>query len=207
MAEIVPAALQAVLEIFVAVDFVHSQGVGIGITQKAITPTARVATGCIQATEEIKLGIPRERLATEQVKSAQNAHLLAILHALGLTSRTIKKQGVKSKPQIRHVKLICESSKVVETVNHHIEHAPESYEDIAQVKGRSMVQKVIAGVNKLSRWGFKVSVVAAERNSQDKIAARARTLARQKGRKACRDRRRHLQLTRDTVDGAAQDEE
>ncbi|KAK4503076.1 hypothetical protein PRZ48_006503 [Zasmidium cellare] len=205
MAEIVPLPLQATLQISIAVDFVHSQGVGIGITQKATTPTARVDTGCIQATttEEINLGIPRERMATEGIKTALNARLLAILHALGLARRTIRKQGVRSKPQIRRVELVCDSEKVVEMVKHHVEHAPESYEG---VKGRKLVKKVVAGVERLSRWGLRVSLVVAGRNGRDKIAARARTLARQKGSKACRDRRRHLQQARNIGEGAAQDE-
>jgi hypothetical protein len=64
-----------------------------------------------------------------------------------------------------------------------------------------MIKRVVAGVRKLSHYGLKVSIAVF--GTEDETGKTARTMARQRGRKACRSRRQ-LRLALDDTSTEAQ---
>ncbi|KAF2788931.1 hypothetical protein K505DRAFT_201065, partial [Melanomma pulvis-pyrius CBS 109.77] len=76
--------------------YVHAQGVGTGLIQRAeCATTGIIKNGTIQI-EERKYGIKREDFAAEAVKTRKRALVLALLHALGLACGTIKRRCLKT---------------------------------------------------------------------------------------------------------------
>ncbi|KAI6083555.1 hypothetical protein F4821DRAFT_244573, partial [Hypoxylon rubiginosum] len=124
--------------------------------------------------------------------------MLTMLHALGLARTTIKR-GFPRGVQLQGVTVYSESARDVLRVNHHIEQGPDSLQDVKSANDRKMIGKVLAAVRKLSRPGLHVSIsVTGNGGDIDPAGKKARTLARQKGRKACRSRHR-LRLAQQNV--------
>lgn len=129
----------------------------------------------------------RENLVVENVKTAERAQMLGLVHALGLAHGTIK-QGFSKAMHPQKVTVFSTSIKTVQTINHHIKHDSNSLQDVVSTNDRSLIKRVIAGVHRLSRCGLEVVLTIS--NGKDKAAQKARTLARQRGRKAWKSRRR-----------------
>ena len=121
--------------------------------------------------------------------------MLAVVYALGLARGTIKR-GCSKAAQIRQVTVFSDLLKAVQTINYHIKHAPESLQNVASTNDSSMIKRVITRVRELSRLGLEVAVATS--SGKDKAEGKARTIARQNGRKACKSRR-WLQLAHDHV--------
>ena len=163
------------------------RGIGIGIVQRAeCAKTGRSRSNLIPD-QERKYGFTREQFEVENIKSVDRAQMLALLHSLGLAHGTIK----RAKPevvQLRMVKVYSNSSCVVESINHHIERAPDSLQDVVSDEDRSMVRRVLASIRRLSR--FCGEVIIAIPNTQSKEAAKAMLLGRRKHRKVRKSRHR-----------------
>lgn len=200
MVERRPKAIHLVLVLHTAVDYVHAQGVGIGLVQRAECATTGIIKNGIIQTEERKYSIKRENFAVENVKTPKRALMLALLHALGLACATIKRRCPKT-VQLQRVTILSSSPTIVQIVNHHVKNAPKSLEDVASTNDRSMIKRVVAKVRRLSHYGLEVSIAVFDR--EDEKGERARTMARQRGRKAFRSRRQ-LRLAQDDTATEAQ---
>nr|POF03892.1 hypothetical protein CFP56_21648 [Quercus suber] len=71
----------------------------------------------------------------------------------------------------------------------HIQDAPESLKHVTKTNDVLVIKRVIRAVKKLSRHGVRVSIATAD--EYDMIMKKARTMARQKGSKACEARYQH----------------
>lgn len=200
MVERRPKAIQLVLVLHIVVDYVYAQGVGISLVQQAECATTGIIKNDIIQTEERKYSIKRENFTGENVKTPNRALMLALLHALGLARSTVKRRCSKT-VQLQKVTILSGSPTVIQIVNHHIKHAPKSLEDVASTNDRSMIKRVVAGVRKLSNYGLEVSIAVF--GEEDETGKTARTMAKQRGRKACRSRRQ-LQLASDDTSTEAQ---
>ncbi|KAL9043251.1 MAG: hypothetical protein Q9214_003556 [Letrouitia sp. 1 TL-2023] len=180
-----PKTVQIVLKSNTAVDHLHQQGVGIGVVQHAECATTGVNQNHLVPAQDRKYGIPAERFMVDNVKTTTRAQMLALLHALGLARVTIKR-GSPRCVRFQSVVVFSESSKVVQLVNHHIEHGPDSLQDVTSTNDRKMIKSVLAAVQRLSRHGLHVSIRVSSRG--DRTGEKARKFARQKGRKACKSR-------------------
>jgi hypothetical protein len=178
MPESTPTLQRHALNLYTAVDFVRAQGVGIGIVQHA-TPS----TGIV----ERKVGITRDHFTRENVKTPRRAHMLAILHALGLARGTVKRHGI----QVQKVTVFCNEATACRQITWYISHGVKALEeDVASANDRAMIKRVVVAVRELTKRGIDISVALAEAENENKEAAKAKRLARQKGRKACQSRRR-----------------
>jgi hypothetical protein len=178
MPKSIPTSQRHALNLHTAVDFVRAQGVGIGIVQHA-TPS----TGIV----ERKLGITRDHFTRENVKTPRRAHMLTILHALGLARGTVKRHGI----QVQKVTVFCNEATVCRQITWYISHGVKALEeDVASANDRAMIKRVVVAVRELTKRGIEISVVLAEAENENKEAAKTKRLARQKGRKACQSRRR-----------------
>jgi predicted MarR family transcription regulator len=200
MVERRPKAIQLVLVLHTAVDYVYAQGVGISLVQRAECATTGIIKNDIIQTEERKYSIKRENFTVENIKTPNRALMLALLHALGLARGTIKRHCSKT-VQLQEVTIHSSSPAIIQIVNHHIKHAPKSLEDVASTNDRSMIKRVVAGVRKLSHYGLKVSIAVF--GTEDETGKTAWTMARQRGRKACRSRLQ-LRLASDDTSTEAQ---
>ncbi|OCK87225.1 uncharacterized protein K441DRAFT_486719, partial [Cenococcum geophilum 1.58] len=171
MVERRPKAIQLVLVLHTAVDYVYAQGVGIGLVQRAECTTTGIIKNDIIQTEERKYSIKRENFAVENVKTPERALMLALLHALGLACGTIKRRCPKT-VQLQKVTILSSSPTIVQIVNHHIKHAPKSLEDVASTNDRSMIKRVVAGVRRLSHHGLEVSIAVFGREDETGETAR-----------------------------------
>jgi ribonuclease HI len=193
MVEIRSKPTQLVLVLHTAVDYVYRQGAGIGVVQRAECATTGIIKNQLIPGQKRKYGITRENLVVENIKTAGRAQMFALVHALGLAHGTIKR-GCPKAVQLQKVTVFSDSPKVVQTINHHIKYAPDSLRDAASTNDRSIIKRVIAGVRRLSRRGLEVAIAVP--SGKDKAGGKARTMARQRGRKAYRSRRR-LRLAHD----------
>ena len=190
MDETILKPVPLVLVVHTAVDYLRRQGAGVGIVQQAKCLATDTINHQLIPDQERKYGIKGENLAVENVKTAERAEMLALLHALGLARGTVKRSSQRA-VELKRVAVFSESLEVVGKINHHLKYAPHSLQDVASANDRAIIKRVIAGVRKLSRHGLEVTIATSSENS--KARDRARTLARQKGRQACKSRRR-LQL-------------
>jgi hypothetical protein len=85
--------------------------------------------------------------------------------------------------------VLCDSSTVVDLIDFHRNHGPESLENVISTNDRSMIERVLKGIRELSRRGVDVAIVEDRPESSSKETRKAKTMSRQKGRKACRSRR------------------
>lgn len=180
-----PVAPRLSLVLHTAVDFVPLQGIGIGIVQRAPTGAAR---NNIIPIEERKYSVKRSQFSAENVKTRERAHMFAILHAMGLARGTIKRRCTPTL-RIQKVMVLCDSSTVVDLVNFHRDHGPESLGSVISTNDRSMITRVLTGIRELSRRGVHVAIAEDGQERSSKETGKAKTMARQKGRKACRSRR------------------
>ena len=181
----VPPRLSLVLH--TAIDFVPCQGIGVGIIQRSPTGAAR---NNIFPIEKRKYSVKRSQFSAENVKTQNRAYMFAILHAMGLARGTIKRRCTAT-IRIRSVTVLCDSSTVVDLIAFHRDHSPASLENVRSTNDRSMIKRVLKGIRELSRRAGGVDVVIAEngQESSSKETRKTKTMARQKGRKACRSRR------------------
>lgn len=200
-----------VMVLHTAVDYLYGQGAGIGVVQRAECATTGIIRNQIIPNQERRYGITREKLGVENVKTAERAQMLALVHALGLALGlaygTIK-QGRSRAFQPQKVTVFSASVKAVQTINHHIKQASNSLRDVASTNDRSIIKRVIARVQRLSRCGLEVVISISD--GKGKAAEKARTLARQRGRKACKSRRRlrlaHVHSIGERADAAGDQE-
>ena len=188
-------SVQLVLALHAAVDFVHCQGAGVGIVQRAECAATGIIKMQLIPDQERKYGFSREKLVVENIKTPARAYMLAVVRALNLAKGTIKRHSSKA-ARVQKVTVYSNSPKVVETINHHIKHAPTSLNNVTSTNDRLMIKRVVTGARKLSRQGLEISIVGS--SGECKRWERARKLAMQKGRQACRSRR---QLQRTRVNG------
>jgi hypothetical protein len=110
-------AVQLVLH--AEVDYVHRQGLGIGIVQQVeqmVQYGAKKARAeHVSPTKEQKYSIKRENFGAQNVKTEERAYMLAILHALGMAYGTVRKNGTKESSYVDEVVITTSSPTVVET--------------------------------------------------------------------------------------------
>lgn len=187
------------LVLHTAVDHFLGQGAGIGVVLRAESTTTCIKDPRI-APQERKYGFTRKSLVLQNVKTVARVQMLAILHALGLAKSVIKGRCSNTKvDDVTNVDVIGDSRWVVEKVNHHLKLGVESLEEVASTNDRSMIGRIVVAVRKMSRRGVEVSIAVHQSEDRSKEIARARTMARQRGRKACKSRRR-LQAARNSRD-------
>ena len=87
------------------------------------------------------------------------------------------------------VTVLCGSSTVVDLVSFHRDHGPENLERVMGSNDRSMVKRVLIGIRGLSRRGVDVAIAEDGQESSSKETIKAKKMARQKRRKACRSHR------------------
>ena len=186
MNSLFPEKVKLELLLHTAVDHVKGQGVGIGILQQArCAKTGALMPGLLPI-EERRYGITRANFSTENVKTRERAELLAILHALGLASSTIKKRCPPN-VQLRTIQIFCEHPSVIYTVKHHLRYSPTSLEDEVSGNDRAMIKRVVQAIQKLERRSFEVFLTIA--NMGDDAQKKVGLAARQRGSFACRQRR------------------
>lgn len=179
-----PVAPRLSLVVHTAVDFLPL-GIGIGIVQRAPTGAARNNTIPM---EERKYSVKRSQFSAENVKTRKRAYMFAILHAMGLARGTVRRRCTPTL-QIQKVTVLCDSSTVVDLIDFHRNHGPESLESVTSTNDRSMIKRVLKGIRELSRRGVDVVIAEDGPESRSKETLKVKTMARQKGRKACRSRR------------------
>jgi ribonuclease HI len=176
------------------VDYVQRQGLGIGIVQQAEIVVAegakRARASHVSPTKEKKYSVKRELFRAQNVKTKDRANMLALLHALGMAHDTVRKNGTEESSRVEEVVLVTSSPTVVESVNHHIQNAPKSLEQVPKMNDRLMIKRVVKAVKKkLFRRGVNISTAVAKEYdttvARVRASARAKTLARQRGSKAC----------------------
>lgn len=182
-------SIQLVLALYTGVDYVHGQGAGIGVVQRAECATTGILKHQQIPCQERRYGYKRKSLVVENIKTSSRAKMLALVHALDLAHDTIKR-GYHKAIQLRKVVVFsdADATMVVQTVHHHIEHNPDSLRDVARTNDRLMIKRVIDRVQRLTRHGLEVTITVS--NREHKAGKRAKTMARQRGSKACRSRRR-----------------
>jgi hypothetical protein len=191
-------AIQLILH--AEVSYVSGQGLGIGIVQQAelvVEDGARKPRAGISVspTKEKKYSIKGEFFTAKNVETKERAYMLALQHALGMAKSVIKKNGTKEGSNVAEVKIAIPSPAVVETVNYHIQNSPESLKHVKKMNDRVMIERVVRSVKKVFRRGVNVSISLAD--GHDTKVARAKTLARQKGSKACKSRRQRNRAQND----------
>ena len=168
-----PTAPRLSLVVHTAVDFVHRQGVGIGINQCAPTGAAR---NNILPIEKRKHSVERCQLTVENVNTQKRAHTFAILHAMGLARGTIRRRCTATL-RIQEVTVLCGSSTVVDLVKLHLHHGPKSLEGVTSTNDRSMIKRVLKGIRELSRRGVDVAIAEDRQESSSKETTKAKTMA------------------------------
>ncbi|ERF75586.1 hypothetical protein EPUS_04566 [Endocarpon pusillum Z07020] len=168
-------------------DYVYCQGAGTGVVQQTGCATRGIIQNQLIPGQERKYSVTRENLVVEQIKTVERAQMLALVYALGLAHGTIKRDCPKVF-QLQKGTIFSESPKVVQTIKHHIKYAPDSLGDVTSTNDRSIIKRVIAGVHRLSRRGLEVAIAISSEKA--KAGKKARKMARQRGRKACRSRHR-----------------
>ncbi|KAM0691346.1 hypothetical protein Q7P36_010117 [Cladosporium allicinum] len=188
-----PKAVQLVLH--AEVDYVHRQGLGIGIVQQV---EQMVQYGAKKARaehvfpiKEQKYSIKRENFRAQNVRTEERAYMLALLHALGMAYDTVRKNDTKESSYVDEVVITTSSPTVIETVNHHIQNAPKSLKQVRKMSDWLIMKRVVKAVrNKLFRRGVNISIAVADEHDttveRARASARARTLAKQRGSKACK---------------------
>jgi hypothetical protein len=192
------------LVLHVEVDYVHKQGLGIGIVQQTelmiVDDAKRARASHASPTTEQKYSVKGGSFRAENVKTEERAYMLALLHALGMAYGTVKNNGTKESSHVDEVVIATSSSTVVETVNHHIQNAPESLEQVTKLNDRLMIGKVVEAVKKkLFRRGVNVALIAVDEHDTTVARGRARTSARQRGGKASRSRRQRMRARDDDL--------
>lgn len=179
-----PVAPRLSLVVHTSVDFLPL-GIGIGIVQRAPTGTAR---NNIIPIEDRKYSVKRSQFSVENVKTRNRAYMFAILHGMGLARGTIRRRCTLTL-RIQKVMVLCDSSTVVELIDFHRNNGPESLESVISTNDRSMIKRVLKGIRELSRRGVDVVIAEDRPESSSKKTLKAKKMARQKGRKACRSHR------------------
>lgn len=181
--------MQLDLVMHTAVDYIALRGAGIGVVQRAECPSTGAIRNDRIPGQEQKHSYSRHDLVVNNIKTKTRAHMLAMIHALGLAYRTIKRYPKAL--QRRKVTILSDLPDTVKIVNHHISQhkspQTDSLRNMASTKDRSLLQKIITRVRKLSHSSITVAIVASYR--RDKAGRRARTLAKQSGRKSLKIRR------------------
>lgn len=195
MDESISKPTQLALVLHAAVDYVYGQGAGLGIVQRAECATSGIIKSHLIPSQERSYGLTREKLTLENAKTVERAQMLVLVHALGLAYGSCKRCPLKS-ICFQKVVIFLDSPRVVEKINHRINQASDSFQDITSTNDRSMLMRVINGVQRLSRNGLEVTITVPSK--KENSGERARTIARQKGRKACKSRRR-LRLLQNNI--------
>lgn len=187
-----------VVALHTATDFVKRQGAGAGIIQRAMCAATGRTRHDLIPTMTRKKGLNRGRLEDEKVKSEQGARLFALIHAIGLAHWTIKRirrrlgfsdteQTRSNITTVQSVVAYTDSHALVDDINHHIRHAPDSLLEIACPKECRLMKYLVAGVKRVSKYGPDVSIAVSSGSDEDEI--KVRRIAKAKGRKACASRR------------------
>lgn len=206
MVEIYSKSAQLDLVLHTAVDYLHRRGAGIGVVQRAeCTKTGAFQNDRIPG-QERKYSYSRKDLVVKNIKTAARAQMLAMVHALGLAHRTVKRRCPKA-VQLQKVTIFSDLPSAVQAVNHHMNYNANSLRDVVSTNDRSIIKRIVARVRKLSHRGLEVAIEVS--SGTNRAGKRARTIARQNGRKAWKSRRR-LQLVNMTpteAEGTTRDHE
>ncbi|KAJ9606195.1 hypothetical protein H2200_009156, partial [Cladophialophora chaetospira] len=187
MMEMQSKPIYLALILHTSVDHLHRQGAGIGVVQRVECAMTGITKSQLIPSQQRKYSFTREKLVVDNVKTAGRAEMLAVVHALGLARATMKR-GCPKTAQVQRVNVFSDSLKAVQTINYHLKHGLESLDGVKSTNDGSMIKRVVTKVRELSRLGLEVAVAMSD--GKDKAEAKARTIARQKGRKACKSRHR-----------------
>jgi hypothetical protein len=178
----------ASLILHIVVDFGRKPGIGNGIIQRAATNATR--TSSLPA-EEHGHGIERSQVGSKNVKTPERAHMFALILAMGVARSTLKRRCINA----QNVAVLCS-----------LPEGATSLENVVSKEDRLMIKRVLACVQRLSRYGVRVSVVNEGEEGSAEEAARVKMIAHHRKKRACR-RRRHGRRILSANVGMAYDEE
>ncbi|KAF7679010.1 hypothetical protein GT037_002758 [Alternaria burnsii] len=202
LSNVLPVADQISLVLHTSVDFCRKAGVGIGIIQHAAIGAAR---SCILPVEEQKHGIERGQYGANNVKTYERAHMYALILAMGLARKTLRRRCTTMRIKVQSVTVFCTLPSVVALIQYHQAHGSESLESVVSPEDRSMIKRVLASAKKLSRYDVQVSISEDGEESFNLEAARVKMMALQGKKRAYR--RRHERRIMSKNAGAAGDNE
>jgi ribonuclease HI len=187
-----PKTIQLVLIVHNAVSYIGSEGVGFGLIQRGASsiPGVRFTRDYVIPTQERRSSIKRENITTDTVGAAERARLLALLHALRVAGRTVKAN--QGNMQLENVTVFSDSESTVSLINRYISKSPQNLEDVKNLNDRRTIKKVVRAFRELEKCGVEVDISLPVLDTP--VARRAdvmiKTMAKQKGRQSCRDRRK-----------------
>jgi hypothetical protein len=160
-----------------------------------------------QRKEGLKHGIERGQVRAKDVKTLERARVFALIRAMRIARIAFKRASDTIRTKVLTVTVFCSMPVVVGLINHHRTHKSKSLESVVSPEDRSMVKEVLECVRRLSRYNVNVSVVADGEEGSTVCAARAKGLAHQRKKKACRRHRRERRTVSANVGAADQEEE
>jgi ribonuclease HI len=180
------------LVLHTAVDYIYGQGAGIGILQRVeCSESGKTQNNLIPRNLKARgFGIKREKRTLENIRTAQRAELLALVHALGLAHGTIGR-GTASRNGLwpSRVSVAGDSERVAKRINYYrTEKGAEELKEVKSADDFSMITRVLAQLRRLEVMGIEVEIAVArevDRSSRD-----AKSLARRRGSKAIKSRHR-----------------
>ena len=116
--------------------------------------------------------------------------MYAISMALSLAHETFKKHDIPDSVEVHKITVFSESPEVVRLFGTHIEGAPASLKDVGNRDDRRTIKGVVAKARKLARCGIVDIAIVVNDGKDEEGEQKAKVMARQKGRVACRARRR-----------------
>ena len=116
-------------------------------------------------------------MGAQNVKTPERAHMHALIVAMGLARRTLKRRCTTTHIEARSVTVFCSSPVVVGLIKHHRAHGPNSLETVVSMEDRAMIKRILESVKRLSRYDVKVSVVEDGEQRGTVEAARVKTMA------------------------------
>lgn len=131
-------------------DHIHLRGAGIAVVQRAECPSAGALKNDRIPGQELKYSYSRQELVTNNIKTATRAHMLAMIHALGLASRTAK--ALCQSGLVRKIVIFSELPSAVQAVNHHITHNTDSLQHVASTNDRALIKKVVTKSPQAVKW-------------------------------------------------------
>ena len=185
--EICAKPTQLVLVLHAAMS--HRAGVdaGFAITQCAYSDSTGKAENrhLLKSERQCKIGFTRSQLKSENVTTAERAHLFALTKALDLARKKIERDnGPSQKSEVRKVVICSESQQVVTQISRCINDPSSVFEKEICRKTRAFVETILAGILKLSQHGLKVDVSFAD--GKGKAVRKARTTAKKIAREIAR---------------------
>jgi hypothetical protein len=104
---------------------------------------------------------------------------------MGVARSTFKRRCINA----QSVAVLCSLPEVVGLNEFHRASGAKSLEAVVNTEDRSMIKQVLACVQRLSRYGVRVSVVNEGEECSAEEAVRVRIIAHHRKQRACRSRR------------------